>query len=266
MGFSVAYFSDGNGDLFSQMFRENYRHFVDMETGTANFTDGEFAAMITLIKDLADGGYISKGVSQSADAEDLISSAMGSSTNRYLFKAKNNFSLIQETYPEQGMMINTSGADSGIETDDVIAGIRSDEAGVIPFTYQQAYGINASSPNKDTAWAFLKFLLSYEVQASPSLSMISLPIHNEARTDKAESLYTMLLAGGGELDGVMQQALKDYIETVELMSDRMNGCTVTDTTIMDMVIQEMAYYFDGTKTADDVCQALQSKVGLYLDE
>lgn len=217
-----AFLKDGGGDLFSQMFKENYQHFVDMEKKTANFVDGEFEALISTVKELAENGYISTGISQSENLEELMVSGMGDVTTRYLFKTKNNFSLVQETYPgsELNMMVSTSGAAAGIEADDEIAGIGVDEAGITPFAYGQAYGINSNSQNKETAWAFLKFLLSYDIQVSPSLSLISLPLHNEARQDKAEALYSMLLANGGELDEIQTQALNSYIEVVEVMSDR----------------------------------------------
>ena len=263
-----AYLEGGGGDLFTQLFKENYRHFVDMDTKSANFTDGEFKSMINCVSELAAGGYISGGIKMTENPEELMLSAMESPSDRFLFKAKNNFSLVQETYPDRGttMMIATSNVESGIETDDEIAGIGSDEDGVVPFACGQAYGINSNSLNKETAWAFLKFLLSYEIQGSPSLSLISLPVHNQARQDKAGILYSMLLAEGGELDATQAQGLEEYISTVETMSDQMNGHMFMDVTIQDIVMQEVAYFFDGTKTADDVCQVLQSKVELYLNE
>ena len=263
-----AYLEAGGEDLFTQMFNENYRHFVDLETKSANFTDGEFKTMIETVSELAAGGYITKGIKMADNPEELMLSATESPTNRFVFKAKDNFSLIQETYPESGMnmMITTSGAEAGIEADDEIAGIRADEDGIVPFTCEQAYGINSNSPNKVTAWAFLKFLLSYEIQASPSLSLISLPVHNQARQDKAGSVYAMLLAEGGELDAIQTRGMEEYVGIVEAMSDQVNGHTIVDVMIRDMVMQEMNYFFDGTKTADDVCQVLQSKVELYLNE
>lgn len=262
-----AYLQSGNGDLFSQLFRENYSSFVDLENKTANFSDGKFKEMINDIKSLADDGYIRQGLDQT-DLSNLLNSATEDPTERFLFKPKNQFSLVQQTYPDPDfrMNISTSDVGNGIEDDDQIAGICSEEAGIVPFSYEQAFGMNANSSNKQTAWAFLKFLLSYEVQASPNMSLLSLPVHNEARKDRAENLYSMLLAEGGELDESQTQALEGYVDAVEALSDQINGYTIKDTTIQDMVINEMAYFFSGAKTADQVCQALQSKVELYLNE
>ena len=263
-----AYSQKGGGDLFSLMFRENYRHFINMDTKTANFDDGEFKALINYVKELAEEGYIPKRAGKMMNPEDLTMLTVENQTNRFLFKARNLLSLIQQTYtgPDLKLMIATSNAEKGIETDDEIAGIWSDEAGIVPFSYEQAFGINANSPNKELAWEFLKFLLSYEIQASPGTFDLSLPIHNEARRDKAESTYRMLLTDGGELDQTQKESLQAYTDVVETMSDRINGYTVKDTTIQDMVTQEIGYFFDGNKTADEVCQVLQNKVGLYLNE
>lgn len=265
---SPAYFKDGNGDLFSQMFRENYKGLIDMEQKTANFEDGKFKELIVGIKEMADQGYIAKGLSKTMNSDDIRESADGNPTDRFLFKSKNNLSLIGDTYPESGLNLSfaTSNAQKGIETDDEIAGIWSEEAEVIPFAYEMAFGMNSNSANKETSWAFLKFMLSYDIQSSPSTSLITLPIHNEARMDKAENLYGMLFTEGGELDTTQKQALKSYTDAVEEMTDQMNGFTIRDTVIEDMVIEEMAYFFDDSKTADEVCQVLQNKVELYLNE
>lgn len=262
-----AYLQSGNGDLFSQLFKEHYRSFVDMESKTANFNDGTFKALINSIKDLADDGYISQGIGQ-ADSSALLNSAAADPTERFWFKPKNQFLLVSQTYPDSDFRMNVSTSDvgSGIEDDDEIAGICAEENGVIPFTYEQAFGINANSRNKQTAWAFLKFLLSYEIQASPNMSLLSLPLHNQARADRAEDLYRMLLTEGRDLDESQKQALYGYLNTVEALSDQINGFTFRDTTIQDMVIKEMEYFFDGTKSADQVCQVLQNKVELYLNE
>lgn len=262
-----AYLQSGNGDLFSQLFKEHYRSFVDMESKTANFNDGTFKELINSIKDLADDGYISQGIGQ-ADSSALLNSAAADPTERFWFKPKNQFSLVSQTYPDSDfrMSISTSDVGSGIEDDDQIAGICAEEAGIVPFSYEQAFGINANSRNKQTAWAFLKFLLSYEIQVSPNMSLLSLPLHNQAREDRAEDLYRMLLRSGRDLDESQKQALNGYLNAVEALSDQINGYTFRDTTIQDMVIKEMEYFFDGTKSADQVCQVLQNKVELYLNE
>ncbi|MGL5435732.1 MAG: ABC transporter substrate-binding protein [Lachnospiraceae bacterium] len=265
---SPAYMKESNEDLFTQQFREKYSDFVDIGRSQANFSDGQFAGLLDGLQEMAARGYIPKGLSDTADVSQLLARAGENPTDRFLFKTKNNFSLIQQTWPdsEQGLMISTSGIENGIETDDEIAGIGAGENGTVPFTYQQAYGLNANSLNKATAWAFLKFLLSDEIQSSPGMPIGSFAVHNEARMLQAENLYQMLFTEGGKLDEVQQKALKDYLAVTEDMADQISSYTIQDTVIEDMVKQEIVYFFEGTKTAEEVSDVLQNKVDLYLNE
>jgi len=265
---SPSYITDSNEGLFKQMFRENYSNFVDIGSRKANFLDGQFAGLLEGVQEMAAEGYIPQGISDTADVSALLAQAGEEPTERFLFKVKNDVSLISQTWPEseQGMMISTSGIDNGIETDDEIAGIAGGDNGTVPFTYQQAFGMNANSTNKTTAWAFLKFLLSGEIQSSPGMSMGAFPIHNEARKVQAENLYQMMFTESGKLDEIQQEGLENYLSVTEAMADQINSYTIRDTVVEDMVTQEIGYFFDGTKTADEVCDVLQNKVDLYLSE
>lgn len=263
-----AYSQDGESSLFNRMFWENYDSFVNLDMKKANFDDGKFKDMLTGIKALEDEELIKRSLTEAISMDDLMKSATDQPTGRYLFKPKNHFNLIGETFSAGGesLMFSTANMDTGIVTEDEIGGIMAYADGVVPFYCEQAFAMNANSTNKDTAWAFLKFLLSYEVQVNPNMTMISQPLHNEARRDKAEAMYSMFFAGGGELDATLKKDLNSYTEVVEAMSEQLNRCTIWDTTIEDMVVQEAKHYFDGSKSADEVCRTLQSKVGLYLDE
>ncbi len=263
-----AYLQSGNGDMFSILFKDNYSTFVDLKNKKANFKDGSFQDMINGVKSSADDGTIGQAASETTDSSTLMNSMIEDPTERFFFKPKNQFALIQETYPDRTFRIgvSTSEVSNGIETDDQIAGICAEESGIIPFTYDQAFAMNANSRNKQTAWAFMKFLLSEEMQSSPNMSMLALPMHNKARKDRTENLYRMLFAEGGELNETQREGLDRYLNAVEALSNQINGYTYRDTTIQDMVIKEMKYFFDGTKSADQVCEVLQNKVDLYLNE
>jgi multiple sugar transport system substrate-binding protein len=190
-------------------------------------------------------------------------------TERYFFKPKNNFTLSQQVSKALGlnMMMGVAGAGGGIEDDDAVAGIQADNNGNIPFDFQQAYGINADSDNKATAWAFLKFLLSEEMQLSTELLPMSLPINNAAREKKAELVVSGAFMGlGKELDEDQKVMLSQYTEAVEQLSDQINCYRIEDTIINDMIASEVSYFFDDTKTAEEVADILQNKVDLYLNE
>ena len=185
---------------------------------------------------------------------------------RFYFKSNSAFSLMSQFTRNSGrrMNIGTAGSIRAIDTDDEIAGVRANADGSVPFTYEQAYGINSGSKNKQTAWAFIKFLLGDEMQTNTNLSLAFQPLRNSSRAQKAESMFTG--QQGQPLDDNQKADLEEYIKAVEKLSDLISCYNWNDTIIDDMISAEVKYFFDGTKTAADVAAALQNKVELYLSE
>ena len=126
-----------------------------------------------------------------------------------------------------------------------------------------AFGINSQSRNKETAWAFLKFLLSKEMQLSTNPYIYSL--NNEARKEKAELVFSQMFPSRTPNEQ-QRQALEAYKAAVEKLSDSINFYAVRDTSVNDMIIAEAQYFFDGSRNADEVARVLQNKASLYLSE
>ena len=261
----------GNGGMWKDLFTDHYTDFVDIQNKTANFADGSFAGLLNTVTEYAQQGYIPKGVGgQAANGEDRMKQAVEAPTDRYHFKDQSAFSLLNQFTRDTGRKTNMvmAGENRGIEEDDEIAGIHANADGTVPFTYGQAYGINANSQNKETAWAFIKFLLSEEMQLNTNLSPRSFPVLNAALEKKAKSVFggSFMGAQAEELDEKQQQAFNAYLTAIKQLSDRINSYTWTDTLINDMINAEVQYYFDGSKTAEEVADVLQNKVDLYLNE
>lgn len=255
-------------DMFHQLLAENYKTFVDSENQRANFNDGKFEQLLNTVQEYAELGYIPQGTTGRTDAKAMMKKMGDGPTDRYYFKPKSNFSLIQQFNRGSGRnMVISNGAAAGVEEDDLIAGIQADGSGSVPFAYEQAYGINANSRNKRTAWAFLKFLLSEEMQVSTNLQPASLPLNNAAREEKAELVISGAFMGAGEaLDDAQKEVLRQYMEAVEQLSDQIGSYTMTDTVVSDMISEQVQYFFDHSKTAAEVSDILQNKVSLYLSE
>jgi ABC-type glycerol-3-phosphate transport system substrate-binding protein len=249
---------------------EYYNYYVDIENKQAYFTDREFAEMLTSLKNFVELGYIAEGLSMQSNPGAVMRSSQQEPTERFYYKYKNSMMLQQHYNRDSGrlMIMSYAGAAAGIEADDEIAGIAADASGNVPFTSRQAYALNSNGKNKQTAWAFLKFLLSEEMQLSPSLMPLSLPLHNDARAQKAEMLLSGAFMGeqGEPLDETQQEVLRLYTEAVEQLSDQINVYTMKDSIIDDMIAAEVRYYFDGAKSAAEVAQVLQNKATLYLNE
>jgi len=264
-------YTGGYGSMFRQLTSENFRSFVNMDTGRANFTGGGYAELLESVNYYSDIGYIGKDEISRADftdIEDLLQRMAETSAQRVFFKLDNSYFLINLFIRDIAQWMNT-GFSGGfvpvIEDDDKIAGIQANADGTVPFSYNFGFGINSSSKNKETAWAFIKFLLSDEIQMLPYVFF--LPVNNKARNEKHEFDFKMFLGiSERELDNRQLQAMENYISAVESLSGQINTYIIQDANINDMIIQEVQNFFNGTRSADETARILQNKIDLYLSE
>jgi hypothetical protein len=97
--------------------------------------------------------------------------------------------------------------------------------------------------------------------------MTGFSLNNKAREETTELAFKLFFGGSdGILNEQQVQALTQYKTAVEKMSDSINCFVVRDTSLNEMIASEMQYYFDGSKTADEVARVLQNKADLYLNE
>ena len=111
------------------------------------------------------------------------------------------------------------------------------------------------------------------MQSNPELSNVGIPINNEARTEKAKADIKGMSFNpktnqeenqGEALTESQQIALDRYTKTMDELSEELNYYPIQDDTINDMVDNEVAHYFDGSKSAEEVAKTLQKKLELYF--
>jgi hypothetical protein len=68
------------------------------------------------------------------------------------------------------------------------------------------------------------------------------------------------------LNAQQLEGLENYRTAVEKLSDSINTFVIQDTSVNDMIASEVQYFFDGSRTAQEVARVLQNKVDLYLNE
>jgi ABC-type glycerol-3-phosphate transport system substrate-binding protein len=269
--FNAMDFVRGPGGMFNQLMNENMQSFVNLETGRANFADGSFSSLLGSVRNYAEQGYIPKGITGQQNGP-VMRATMEEPTDRFFFKLNSSASLMVQFARSLGlrMLMMSGGTSAGIEADDEIAGIQANADGSVPFTYSQGFGINSQSKNKATAWAFIKYLLSNEMQLSSNLLNLGLPLNNEARAERTEltfsNLFNMIGASGTTLNDQQRQALDRYKAAVEMLSDRINTYMVQDSSLNDMILPEVQYFFAGTRSADEAARVLQNRADLYLSE
>jgi multiple sugar transport system substrate-binding protein len=253
--------------LFNQLLNENIRSFINLDTGHANFLDGKFTALLNSVRNNADQGYIPQGITGGQqNAEQLMRNAIAEPTDRYYFKLNANLALLGQFTRSLGLMMRMMNASNSpaIDTDDEIAGIQANADGSVPFTYSQGFGINSQSKNKAVAWAFIKYLLSKEMQLSTNLMDMGFRINNEARAERAALSFPS--RPGQPMNDQERGILEMYKAAVEKLSDSINTFVVQDTSLNDMIRPEVQYFFAGTRSADEIARVLQNRADLYLSE
>jgi len=271
----------GKENLFSTLFKNNYKSFVDIENKRCDFNSGSFTDLLNMVTAYADNGYISdsvfgmmkkgggeagSGASEMPDFEDVqrrLSTAymLGLQGNQSLFNILNKDAEVTRMF-----MSSSSASAENHE----IGALSANDFGDVEADVFNMFGMNANSKNKRTAWEFIKFLLSDEMQSS--LNIISLPVNNNARAENmklevVEELFVPVEEREAkELTPEQQAILDEYAGYIEDYSNQINAVTLTDSKIMSIVTEETNLFFIGEKSAEEAASSIQSKVSLYLNE
>jgi len=260
--FNITDYETDGGDLFTRLLREELDSFVNLESKTANFTDGRFAELLKSVRRYGEQGFVFQGITGHNNAESVLQQRMDVLTNRTFFYYGIDLFLVDKYRKDSGLkqLFGAMSANDGSN----IAGIQSFSDGSVRLSNFKAFGINSYSKNKAAAWAFVKFLLSEEYQSSGL--EIALPLNNKAREEREEFLFTGFGDMAEKLNARQRQGMEDFKAVVEKLSDKINALAIRDTVINDMIDNEVRYFFEGSRSAEDTARALQNKVELYLSE
>lgn len=142
-------------------------------------------------------------------------------------------------------------------------GYPSDE-GMVSRIGANTIAVNASSQNKEGAWAFLQYLLSEKVQRqiAENAFPVDKEIFQEAvdNVDK-ETVYAYDRYTGQEIY-VTDESIADCLAWIE--RGKLNP-THTEY-ILDIVVEEAEFYFAGDKSMEEISDTIENRVRLYLME
>jgi len=279
-GFTGGKYNEYN--IFRYLLGENYGSFVDLANKRADFDGGAFEKLLLSVTDYVKNGYIQEE-SEINDAYLTGESAnyyngVGMSVNpnqRFLFKLESYQYLLwrlqtDDKAPWNKQMLAGFSAHEpfiGNDDDDMIAGLAADYKGDIPFKTRYMYAINSNSKNKNTAWEFIKTLLSDEIQNDPDCWLGGIPI-NRSALEPARKVIELRGYGfrPSPLNDDNRQDWENYLKYLDELSDRINTYALHDDRIDGWIEEEVSLYFMGEKSAKDVAKALQNKISLYLSE
>ncbi|MHC1723355.1 MAG: ABC transporter substrate-binding protein [Aminipila sp.] len=257
--------SYAGADMVREMLNSEYKKYIDIENRKVNLKDGDFVRLLESVKKYGENGYLSL---DPKDKEFSMEELEKMDMQHFLFKTKMETSLMDEALKSAGIDSNGPVMNGGDTSNDKTLGSLTNGNGEVQFKYMQAYGINSNSKNKALAWAFLKFLMSNEIQ----LDSYSLPVNNAARMDMIKLYISGQLFSGKNADSVnaltaeQKKAYEACTKSIEKFTNSLNYYPIKDETIDTMIQKEVENYFNGSKTADQVASTLQEKIELYLNE
>jgi len=228
------------GELLYSIVEADYERYVQHDKKTANFNSDEFRAVMQHVKDLYDKGFITN---------------YDGSLDKLMFT--------QNTYVSPEMLAAFSYT-PGWKS--VLPPTSAGTSTGLPFQPSGSYSINAKSGVKDEAWQFLKFMLSPDMQKSPELRGI--PMLKDAVHKKFEELKKQVMDGTSQI-AVQINDPKEFarhVDDIQAMLNKTGKPSAMDPKISTIISDEFKTFLDGSKSAEDVSQLIQSRVMTYLNE
>ncbi|MCU6707450.1 extracellular solute-binding protein [Paenibacillus sp. J5C_2022] len=210
-----------SSSLLYEYIASNYSWLV--QDGQANFDSERFRAIMKDIKSLYDEGVLKEDFTYDYD--------------KALFRMGS---------------LSGIGADSFNQTILQVPALE-DEGRGSRFQPSLELGLNSQSTVQDEAWAFMKYLLSEEMQSSPEL--IGIPMH--------KGVVAEWLQQASESGDAHQ---KEQVDAVKMLLEEMGGRKSSDDKVASIAIEEFAAYMSGQKSAEAVSEIIQNRVMTYLNE
>ena len=121
--------------------------------------------------------------------------------------------------------------------------------------------VTTNSPNKDTAWDFLRFMLTDEVQTLPSL--YSPGISRTAFPVYVENFCNGMRESSG---GALNYPPDSMVEVLSEWLLRINGFAETDVIVNALIYNEMCLLFEDAQSIEETVRNLQYKCDMHLNQ
>lgn len=269
-----------DASVFTEMTKEGalrnaltftYSQLVDDATGECHFNTDQFKKILEFANTFpAEINY-----DELYDDEDYW--------NNYELQYLENRTLLQQTYIYTVYEAWRNGYSSFME-DVTPVGFPTDEGSGNTLFAMSSYAISAKSDNIDGAWEFVKGFISEEEQIEENADRYSywgLPVLKKALEQSAQALKEKpyyLDAEGNKVE---------YDETIWLNGEEVVLDPATDEEVqkwldficsvdqkgtyqfeqaMEIISEEVAAYFSGQKSVDDVAGIIQSRMDIFISE
>ncbi len=233
-------------EVMYNMVYNNISSFVDYETGECYFDTDEFKAVLAYAKE------------QPAEMvwDESTSLPASLAADKVIF---NNFSMSQ--MPDWQFHKFVFGEDV------TVLGYGSEGDGIKLMPNGCALCITEACEYKDAAWDFLKTFVSEEAQTEDYLWGI--PVTQAGLDNFIYEAQHMDGEHGYSWDDVelnITNATDEEVEEFLAIFEKADEVSTQDTAIMAIIEEEVAPYFAGEKSVDEVADIIQSRIDIYLKE
>lgn len=114
-------------------------------------------------------------------------------------------------------------------------------------------GVVDQGDNASGCWEFIKFML-----LDPDMKDDSLPVYIPLLRDKADQAR--------DSEDVPVKMSDDDAERLLSLISEIENVAIYDETVLDIISEESAAFFNGDKTAEEAAELIQSKVSIYVAE
>lgn len=224
----------GEGNFADHLFKDSLRQFIDVDKKEVNLDTPAYMELLKYVKGLLENGYFDSDI----DFYNV----------EYYFAATVDLDVQAAFYSLDE------------NADDAYCMPIADAAGKVHISANPCVALNSASGNKNLAWEFIRYLLSEEVQALPSIFGATVNRQGfEAAVDRYYSLYS----NGNKNASIKKEA---YHDVLEVWMNQINGCDTLDPGIMWMVEEENNKYFTGQQTVETTARNLQRRLEQYFNE
>lgn len=227
---------------------ENLDAYMDYETGECYFNTDDFKTVLEY----------AKGQPESFEYEESGSAPVSLQTDKVIF---DNLYLHQiGDYQFHKAILGGDITCLGYATP-------TDEDGIQIVSNNTALAITEDSEYKDGAWQFLKTFVGEEYQTGDSFSGIpSTKVGFENFIEEAQQVEEGKLYQWDDVAIELSGATDEDIAEVRALVDKADTVAYTNEAIVSIIEEEVAAYFAGQKTADEVAGIIQSRISVYLKE
>lgn len=227
--------------------------YIDYETGVCNFDSPEFVALLENCNRQVDQGIINGEFNNEMLERTSLLGICRIMRTSCLSYGEDQFS------PEYFNMSPVTYAGPGYK----YVGFPNEDGNGSMFWPRLMVAISSASNNKEGAWEFISFILGDEVQSS---EIDYLPVNRRTLEKQIEL----------GLEGKLECSLGEYSIFVEIeqeeadkffdLLEHMEMVEASSPVIIPIIRDEIQALYDGTKTAQEVAEIIQSRVSIYIAE